>query len=507
MSQRRTRKTRRKPTHSWLKMSFQQLTSPVEPFRWVSEEKLEQLHDASMWILENVGMAFMERQALSIWEQAGAKVDHKEERVWIDRGLLMESIAHAPAQFTWHARNPKYNLAIGGNYLNFTPASGMPYVSDLDGGRRPGSLADFTKFVKLAHTLPFFHIAGGPFLEPQDIPVSLRHLERMRILLTHTDRVVRDVAHGYVIPEDEVAMAKIACGGTLPGPCIGGTINVTSPLRLDDRMIGGLITYARHGQVTFNTPFIMAGATSPATIAGALAQQNAEALAVIALAQLVNPGAPAIYGGFTQNVDMRSGSPAFGGPEGAWGLLVGAQLARRYGLPFRAGGSLTNAKVPDAQAAYESQWTMWPVVLAHTNLILHAVGWLEGGLVASFEKFIIDTECLAMFFQFLNNFTIDNDELGLESIAEVGIGGHHFGTEHTLARYESAFYEPVLSDRQSYDPWQAAGEQDAVQRANRTYKSLLEAYEAPPIDPGIQEELDAYVERRSGELAGVDLYA
>jgi len=418
----------------------------------------------------------------------------------------METVAHAPSHFTWHARNPEYNLTIGGNHLVFTPNSGMPYVWDLDGGRRPSTLADFTNFVKLAHTLPFFQLAGGPFVEPQDVPVSHRHLERMQIMLTHTDRAVRDVAHGYVIPEDEVAMAKIAFGGELPGPCIGGTINVTSPLRLDDRMIGGILTYARQGQITFNTPFIMAGATSPATIASALAQQNAEALGAIALAQLANPGSPVIYGGFTQNVDMRSGSPAFGGPEGAWGLLVGAQLARRYGLPFRASGSLTNAKIPDAQAAYEAQWTMWPAILAHTNLVLHSVGWLEGGLTASYEKFIIDAECLAMFVNFLNDFTIDDDTLGLESIAEVGIGGHHFGTQHTLDRYETAFYEPGLSDRQGYEPWQASGGQDATQRANTIYKSLLENYAAPPTDDAIRDELAAYVEQRKTELVGVDLY-
>ncbi len=382
----------------------------------------------------------------------------------------------------------------------------MPYIADPDGGRHPITLTDYVKFVKLAHMIPFFHLADGPWVEPQDVPVSLRHLERMRTMVNTTDHAIRDVAHGYVIPEGNVAIAKITFGGELPGPCIGGTVNVTSPLRLDDRMIGGIISYARHGQVTFNTPFIMAGATSPATMAAALAQQNAEALSAIALAQLVNPGASVIYGGFAQNIDMRSGSPAFGGPEGAWGTLVGAQLARRYGLPFRASGSLTNAKAPDAQAAYESQWSMWPAVLAHTNLMRHSVGWLDGGLTASFEKFIIDAECLAMFVHFLNDFAIDDAELGLDAIAEVGIGGHHFGTEHTLARYENAFYEPGLSDRQGFDPWIEAGGQDAVQRASGIYKSLLETYEAPPLDIAIREELDAYVERRTGELAGVDLY-
>ena len=506
MTRTRPRRARRKPTLSWLKMPFQQLTSPVEPYRWVSEAKLDKLHDAAMWILENVGIAFMDPQALAIWEKAGAKVDHSEERVWIDRGLLLETIAHAPSQFTWHARNPDYDFTIGGNHLAFSPNSGMPYVLDRDNGRRSSTLADYEKFVKLAHTVPFFHLAGGPWVEPQDVPVSLRHLERMRTMINTTDRAIRDVAHGYVIPEDDVAMMKIAFGGEVPGPCMGGTVNVTSPLRLDDRMIGGIISLARHGQVTFITPFIMAGATSPATMAAALAQQNAEALSTIALAQLVNPGAPVIYGGFAQNVDMRSGSPAFGGPEGAWGTLVGAQLARRYGLPFRASGSLTNSKVPDAQAAYESQWTMWPAVLAHTNLMLHSVGWLDGGLSASFEKFIIDAECLAMFVHFLNDFVIDDDELGLDAMMEIGIGGHHFGTAHTLERYENAFYEPGLSDRQGFDSWVEAGSQDVVQRATGIYQSLLETYEAPSLDIAIREELDAFVERRTSELMGVDLY-
>ncbi|MEM7126936.1 MAG: trimethylamine methyltransferase family protein [Chloroflexota bacterium] len=504
---RRERRVRRQPNLSWLKMPFQQVTHPVPPYEWASEEKLDKIHDASMWILENVGMAFMDPQALDIWERAGAKVDHKDQRVWIDQGLVMEQVDHAPDHFTWHARNPAYNVNIGGNHLAFNPLSGMPYLLDATGSRRPSNLNDFTNFAKLAHRMPFFHLAGGPFVEPQEIPVSHRHLERMRVMLTTTDKAIRDVAHGYIIPEDEVAMTKIAFGGTLPGPTIGGTVNVTSPLRLDDRMIGGIITYARHGQVTFNTPFIMAGATSPATMAAALAQQNAEALGAIALGQLVNPGAPVIYGGFTQNVDMRSGSPAFGGPEGAWGMLVGAQLARRYGLPFRASGSLTNAKVPDAQAAYESQWTMWPAILAHTNLVMHSVGWLDGGLTASFEKFIIDSECLAMFFHFLNDFAVDDDALGLEYIKEVGIGGHHFGTAHTLERYENAFYEPGLSDRQGYDPWVELGSRNAISRATDIYQNLLDSYERPAMDMALQDELNEFVERRKEELRGVDLYA
>lgn len=506
MTKRRARKTRRKPELAWLKLPFREVQSPIAPVEWVSAEKIEKIHDASMWILENVGMAFMDQEALDLWEAAGAKVDRSEERVWIGREMVAELVAKAPSSFTWHARNPAYNFTMGGNHIVFNPNSGMPYVSDLERGRRSGTLADYEKFAKLAHTVPFFQLAGAPYCEPQDIPPSLRHLERMRVLLTTTDRAIRDVGHGRVIPEDEVAMCKIAFGGELPGVCHGGTINVTSPLRLDDRMIGGLLTYAKYGQVTWSTPFIMAGATSPVTIAAALAQQNAEALGAIALVQLAYPGAPVIYGGFTQPVDMRSGAPAFGSPEGAWATIVGAQMARRYGLPYRSSGSLTNSQTPDAQAAYETQWSMWPAIMAHTNLMLHSVGWLEAGLLASFEKFVIDAEALGMFMHLLNDFTIDDESLALDSIASIGIGGHHFGTPLTQSRYETAFYQPLVADRQGYEPWLASGGEDTLQRANSLYKQLLNEYERPPMEPAIKEELDDYVTRRSIELDDVDLY-
>jgi trimethylamine--corrinoid protein Co-methyltransferase len=283
-------------------------------------------------------------------------------------------------------------------------------------------------------------------------------------------------------------------------------INVNSPLRYDARMLGGLITYARAGQVCFITPFILAGAMSPITIASALAQQNAEALAGVALTQLVNPSAPVIYGGFTTNVDMKSGSPAFGTPEGAWSLSIGAQLARRYGLPYRGSGSLTNANLPDAQAAYETMWTLWPAVLSHTNLIMHAVGWLEGGLTASFEKFIIDAESLAMFYHLLDGFTIDDQTLALDMIAEVGPGGHHFGTAHTQTRYSTEFYLPFLSDRLGYETWLNAGGWDATRRAHAIWQDMLTQYEPPTLDPAIKEALQDYVARRERELEGKNLY-
>ncbi|MEM7537326.1 MAG: trimethylamine methyltransferase family protein, partial [Chloroflexota bacterium] len=409
--QRRSRRNKqqgqRRPQIAWLNHTMSDMTSPLPPTEWASPDQLETIHNASMRILEEIGMAFMDAEALSLWEQAGAQVDHKNEMVRIDRGLLMELVGRAPSTFTWHARNPAYNLTVGGNHINFAPNTGMPFVTDLERGRRDGTLADFENFAKLAHTIPYFHIAGAPMIEPQDMPVSLRHLYRNRVMIQTTDRAIRDNAHGRVIPEDTVAMMKIAFNGPdndapLPGVVTGGTINVTSPLRLDDRMIGGIVSFARHGQATVITPFIMAGATSATPISSALAQQNAEALGGIALSQLANPGSPVIYGGFTQNVDMRSGSPAFGGPEGAWAIIVGGQLARYYGLPYRSSGSLTNSQIPDAQAAYETQWTMWPAMLAHTNVVWHSVGWLDAGLVVSYEKFIIDVESLAMFHHFMN---------------------------------------------------------------------------------------------------------
>jgi trimethylamine--corrinoid protein Co-methyltransferase len=287
---------------------------------------------------------------------------------------------------------------------------------------------------------------------------------------------------------------------------IGDVINVSSPLRFDERMLGGLITYARAGQVTYITPFILAGAMSPITMAAALAQQNAEALAGVALTQLVNPGAPVLMGGFTTNADMRSGSPAFGTPEGAWALLVGAQLARRYGLPYRGSGSLTTAKAPDAQAAYETMWTLWPAVMAHANLIMHACGWLEGGLTASVEKFILDLESVAMFHHFLNRLEVTDETLALDMIREIGPGGHHFGTSHTQARFATEFYPSTVADRQGYDTWEAAGGVDAPRRARQVWDAALAAYEPPPVDPAVREALDDYVARRERELAGVNLY-
>jgi trimethylamine--corrinoid protein Co-methyltransferase len=314
-----------------------------------------------------------------------------------------------------------------------------------------------------------------------------------------SDKTHTTAAHGREVATDYVNMAAIAFGGLetiQKRPVLASNVNANSPLRFDQRMLGALIVYSGHGQPAIITPFILAGAMSPITMAAAIAQQNAEALAGIALTQLVNPGCPVIYGGFTTNIDMQSGSPAFGTPEGAQALLCGAQLARYYGLPYRGSGGLNNSKLPDAQAAYETQMSLWPAVLAHANIILHSAGWLEAGLVCSLEKFILDVEGLAVMHHFLAGLDISDETLALDSIAEVGPGGHHFGTAHTMARYRDAFYMPIVSDRQNYDAWQENGALDAAQRAHRLAKQLLDTYERPPLDPAINEALQSYVSRK-----------
>ncbi|MEM8863325.1 MAG: trimethylamine methyltransferase family protein, partial [Chloroflexota bacterium] len=287
---RNRRKVSDKP--NWLNKDFQLLKNPIPPTAWCPPEQLEKIHNASMRILENVGIDFMDDEALDAWQNAGAKVERKSQHVWIDRGLLLELVDKAPAEFTWHARNPERNLKIGGNFINFCPNSGMPYVSDLDSGRRVSTLQDFENFVKMAQAVPYFQFTGGPLCEPQDIRNSLRHLYRVRVMAHNTDRAIRDTASGRIIAADSYEMLKIIHGGEMPGCAVGGVVNVNSPLRFDNRMLGGLITYAKLGQASIITPFIMAGAMSPVTIASALAQQNAEALAGIALAQLIQPGAP-----------------------------------------------------------------------------------------------------------------------------------------------------------------------------------------------------------------------
>jgi trimethylamine--corrinoid protein Co-methyltransferase len=470
----------------------------MAPVEMLSSEQVDQIDRASMRILEEIGIDFLESEAIGIWAAAGARVDYQSQHVWLDRPLVRELVAKAPSEFTLHARNPAHSLCIGSNHINFATVGAAPYYADLKSGRRPGTLDDYRQMVKLAQICGPVHIVEGLLVEPQDVPVALRHLEKGFSLLTLSDKVYTTAAHGRIAATDYIQMAAIAFGGLetiRQNPVLASNVNANSPLRFDEHMLGALIVYCQHGQPTIITPFILAGAMSPITMAAAIAQQNAEALAGIALTQLINPGCPVIYGGFTTNIDMQNGSPAFGTPEGAQALIIGAQMARHYGLPYRGSGGLNNSKIPDAQAAYETQMTLWPAVLAHTNIILHSAGWLEAGLVCSLEKFVLDLEGLAMMHQFLSELEINDETLAFDSIAGVGPGGHHFGTDHTLERYRNAFYKPIISDRRGYDNWSDDGADDAHQRAYHVAQRLLASYDRPPIDTMVEQELLAYVER------------
>jgi trimethylamine--corrinoid protein Co-methyltransferase len=506
-SERRAARRKQRSESPLLKLPFRQLRNPLPPLEIINREQIEKLHEASMRILEEIGLDFLDAESLDLWQKAGAKVDHQAQHVWLDRGLILEAVAKAPPAFHWLARNPAKSVFVGENSITFAPQGGVAYINTYDQGKRRGTMEDYTNFLKLSQMINLLHYAGEQLIAPQEVPASLRHLKRLQALLTTTDKVAMEAAHGREIVGDAINMIKLVFGDPLPqDPVIGGIINASSPLRYDSRMLGGMITYARAGQVVIVTPFILAGAMSPISIASALAQQNAEALAGIALTQLVRPGAPVIYGGFTTNVDMKSGSPAFGTPEGAWAMSVGAQLARRYKLPYRGSGSLNTSKTPDAQAVYETLWTTWPAVMSHTNFIMHTVGWLEGGLSVSYEKFMIDLESVAMFYHFLNGFEISDETLALDMIAEVGPGGHHFGTPHTQARFTTEFYQSFLADRLGYETWNAAGAWDAARRANALWQEILTQYEKPPLDPGIEQALTEYVERRERELEGKSLY-
>lgn len=508
-AERRAARNHRRLQSPFAQIPFRTIQNHFAPLEVVTPEQVEQLHEASMQILENTGIMFMDAEALDLWEKAGAKVDHARQHVWIDRGLLIELVAKAPSQFRWCARNPERDRIIGGNYINFVPHGGVIFAQDMENGRRPGTLEDYYNFQKIAQISPVMHFTGDQLVVPHDIRVSYRHLRRSYGALTLSDKCYMEAPHGRIIGGDAVQMANIVFGtdvSKLADPVLGGIINSSSPLRYDDRMLGGMIAFGRAGQALVITPFVLAGAMSPITIASAVAQQNAEALAGIAFIQLLRPGSPVLYGGFTSNIDMKSGAPAFGTPEGAWAMAIGAQLARRYNLPYRGSGSLNTAKVPDAQAAYETMWTIWPAIMAHTNFVMHATGWLDGGLTVSYEKIIIDTESLAMFQTFLAGLEITPETLALDMIHEVPPGGHHFGTSHTKERFATEFHPTFLADRQNLETWQQNGSLVTEQRANRIWKQLLQEYEAPSIDIAIEQELREFVERRERELVGVELY-
>jgi trimethylamine--corrinoid protein Co-methyltransferase len=473
---------------------------PFPPLRIVSDDEVEAIHQASLGLLEEIGMDVLNPEARELYAAAGARVEG--ERVRIGREIIEEALKTAPAEFTMYCRNADRNLRMGGNWIAFWPVGGPPNCSDMDKGRRPGTLEDNCNFVRLAQFFNCVSGAGGGSVDALDYHARVRHLHIYRGMLHLSDKFPFITSTGRQRLFDGMEMTRIARGLTPEQfdrePSCMTVINTNSPLKLDGPMAMGIIELARHNQVCCVTPFTLAGAMAPITIAGAIVEQNAEAMAGLALNQLARKGAPFIYGGFTSNVDMKSGAPAFGTPEYMKACIMGGQMARRYRLPYRT-SSTNAANMVDAQAAYESVFSLWGAIMGGGNLILHSFGWMEGGLVASYEKFLLDVDLVQMVSEFLNPLDLGEDALGLEAIREVGPGGHFFGARQTLERYTEAFYAPLISDWRNFQQWSAAGKPVAWQRANALWKQVLAQYREPSMDLSVAEELDAFVARRTEE--------
>ena len=474
------------------------LTRALKPVEVLSEEGLAQLEENADTILEEVGIEFRgDADALRLLREAGADVTG--ELVRFPRGMCRKIVqASAPRIFTQHARNAERSVKIGDPYTVLAPNYGSPFVRDLDNGRRYGTIEDFRNFVKLAYLSPHLHHSGGTVCEPVDVPVNKRHLDMVYSHIRYSDKPFMGSVTHPSRAEDTVELAKIAFGEDYvrDNTVVLSLINANSPLTWDATMLGAARVYAQNNQATLITPFILAGAMSPVTVAGTCAQTLAEALAGMTFVQLTQPGAPVVLGSFASSISMQSGAPTFGTPEPALVLYVMAALARRLGVPFRSGGNLSASKVADAQAAYESAATFQPTILAGVNFVLHAAGWLEGGLTIGYEKFILDADQCGMAGVFVNGVDMSPNGQALDAIRENGPGMHFLGNSHTLANFETAFYRSEIADNNSFEQWLEDGGQDAAQRANGIWKRMLREYEAPPIDPGVDEALLAFIAQR-----------
>ena len=477
------------------------ITRSLTPLDIVSSEGLELLEHNAETILAEVGVEIRDYpSAIERFRAAGADVDGT--RVRFPRGLCRSIVtATAPAIYTQHGRNPERNVQIGGDATVFAPNYGSPFVHDLDAGRRYATLADFENFVRLSYMSPYLHHSGGTVCEPVDVPVSKRHLDMVHAHLRYSDKPFMGSVTAGSRAADSVEMARIAFGGDLADRTVmTSLINASSPLVWDATMLEAAEVYAENNQASIFTPFILSGAMAPVTPAGVAAQTLAEALVGMTFAQLVRPGSPVVFGSFASSMSMQTGAPTFGTPEPAIVLYTVAALARRLNVPFRSGGSLCASKLPDAQAAYESMATLMPTVLGGVNFVLHAAGWLEGGLAIGYEKFILDCDQLGAMHKLVQGLDLSENGQAVDAIRDNEPGNHFLGTAHTLANFESAFYRSTTSDNSSFEQWTEEGGLDAAQRANRIWKEQLAAYEAPPLDDAIAEELTEYVERRRGEI-------
>jgi len=484
-------------------LPWRDVVNPYGPTAVLSDEQTERIIDGALTVLERQGMRFLEAGSRKQLASEGADVDEASKMVRFDRFLVKDKLALAPETFGLRARNCAHNLVIGGDHIIFASVGGPAFCSDLDKGRRPGTYAEMCDYMRLVQSLNIVHQEGGGAFEAMDLPGDSRHLDLYLAQIRLTDKNCQSYALGGMRSRDSIEMACIALetdrAGLMTDPALLGIINTNSPMQLDIPMTEAVQELAGAGQVCCITPFTLAGSMSPATLAGTLVQQTAEVLAVATYAQIVRPGAPVMYGSFASNVDMRSGSPALGTPEYTKAAQASGQIARHLGLPFRSSNT-TVSNCIDGQAVYESEMSLWGSIMGGANLVNHAAGWLEGGLTASFEKLILDAEMLQMMAEYLRPIEVSDDELALDAIAEVGPGGHHFGTSHTLARYESAFYSPIMSNRQNFEAWQEAGSIDSGTRANAIWKQLLQEYTQPDLDPAIDEALVDYVDRRKLEI-------
>ncbi len=473
----------------------------IPTYDLLSEENLIRIENAADRILAEIGIEFRDDPAaISLWKAAGASVDGV--LVKFEPGMLRQLLKTAPSEFTQHARNPANNVRIGGRNMVFSPAYGSPFVMDLDRGRRYGTIEDFRNFVKLAQSSPWLHHSGGTICEPCDIAVNKRHLDMVYSHIRYSDRGFLGSVTAEERAEDSIDMARILFGaGFTDENCvIMGNVNVNSPLVWDGTMTTVLRAYARANQAGICVPFILGGAMGPVTTAGAIAQSLAETMAGCALTQLERPGAPVIFGNFLSSMSLRSGSPTFGTPEPAAGSLVIGQLARRLGLPLRCAGNFTTSKLPDAQAMNEGTMSMLSAVQCGANFILHSAGFLDGLLSMSYEKFVMDSDFCGALHTYLDGIVVDDNSLALDAFREVGPGSHFFGCEHTMANYETAFWDSAMADNEPFEKWEAAGSADAATRANLRWKKQLEEFEAPPLDSARDEELVDFIERKKASM-------
>jgi len=485
------------PQSPWAQPQY--VDAPTEP---LDAQGVERIHDAAMQILEEIGIDFLHEGAREILKQAGCEVRDDSPTVRMDRGLVMQEVAKAPHRIVMTPRNKERELVFGEAYAAFCQVSSPPNVSDLDRGRRVGNRTDYQNLLKLTQSFNCLHFVGGYPVEPVDLHPSVRHLDCLFDMLTLTDKLVHAYSLGVERVEDAMAMVRIAAGldeaGFAEAPRMFTNINSSSPLKHDWPMLDGAMRLAKQNQLVIVTPFTLAGAMAPITLAGAIAQQTAECLAAIVLLQLVRPGAPVAYGSFTSNVDMKSGAPAFGTPEYCRATQMSGQMARYYGLPWRASNANATNCV-DAQATWESASSLWACSSANANIIYHAAGWMEGGLCASFEKFVIDCEMLQQFAHYHQPVGVTEEDLALDAIKAVGPSGHFLGADHTQERYKTAFYTPFLSDWSNFESWEQAGSIQTPERANRIFKDILARFEAPPMDAATRDELKDFVERRKHE--------